>query len=62
MYVMDRQTLWENYLYLGEFSYNNGHHSSIGMEPYEALYGHPFRTPLSWENLEDHILLDLEML
>ena len=45
-----------------EFSYNNGYHSSIGMAPFQALYGHPFPTPLSWESLEDRILLGLEML
>ena len=62
MYVMDRQTHWEDYLYLVEFSYNNGYHSSIGMAPFQALYGHPCRTPLSWDSLEDHILLGPEML
>ena len=62
MYVMDRQTHWEDYLYLVEFSYNNRYHSSIGMAPFQALYGHLCRTPLSWDSLEDHILLGPEML
>jgi transposase InsO family protein len=53
MYVMDNQTHWEKYLPLVEFAYNNNFHSSIGMPPYEALYGRPCRTPLSWERLED---------
>jgi hypothetical protein len=52
MYVMDNQTHWEKYLHLVELSYNNIFHSSIGMPPYEALYGRPCRTPLSWEILE----------
>lgn len=34
MYVMDRQSQWEDYLYLVEFTYNNGYHSSIGMTPF----------------------------
>ena len=34
MYLMDRQTHWEDYLYLVEFAYNNGYHSSIGMAPF----------------------------
>ena len=34
MYVMDRQTYLEDYLYLVEFSYNNGYHSSISMAPF----------------------------
>ena len=45
-----------------EFSYNDEYHSSIGMAPFQALYGHPCCTPLSWDSLEDHILLSLEML
>ena len=39
MYVMDRQNKWEEFLHLVEFSYNNGYHSSIGMAPFQALYG-----------------------
>jgi hypothetical protein len=55
MYVMDNQTHWEKYLPLVEFAYNNNFHSFIGMPPYEALYGRPYRTPLSWERLEDQV-------
>jgi transposase InsO family protein len=55
MYVMDNQTQWEKYLPLVEFSYNNSYHSSIRMPPYEALYGRPCRTPLSWDRLEDRV-------
>ena len=39
MYVMDKPTKWEDYLHLVEFSYNNGQQVSLGMSPYEALYG-----------------------
>jgi hypothetical protein len=53
MYVMDNQTHWEKYLPLVEFTYNNNFHSSIGMPPYEALYGRPCMTSLSWERLAD---------
>jgi hypothetical protein len=52
MYFMYNQTQWEKYLPLVEFSYNNSFHSSIEMPPYEALYGRPCRTPLSWDRLE----------
>jgi transposase InsO family protein len=52
MYFMDNQTQWEKYLPLVDFAYNNSFHSSIGMPPYEALYGRPCRTPLSWDRLE----------
>ena len=31
-----------------EFAYNNSYQASIQMEPYEALYGRPCRSPLCW--------------
>ena len=34
MYVKDHQVKWEEYLHLAKFSYNNGHHYSIGVPPY----------------------------
>jgi hypothetical protein len=39
MYVMDKPSRWEDYLYLVEFAYNNGYHASLKMSPFEALYG-----------------------
>ncbi|CAN6725954.1 unnamed protein product [Malus baccata var. baccata] len=39
---------WHKRLPLIEFAYNNSFHSSIGMAPFEALYGKPCRTPLCW--------------
>src|SRR3954467_8999710 len=46
--VMDFGGSWEDHLPLVEFSYNNSFQSSIGMAPYEALYGRPCRSPLCW--------------
>ena len=57
LYVMDQQTHWEKHLPLVEFSYNNSYNKSIGMPPYQALYGSPCRTPLSWERLEDQVIV-----
>ncbi|GJR92523.1 putative reverse transcriptase domain-containing protein [Tanacetum coccineum] len=37
--VMDFGGIWDNYLSLTEFSYNNSYHSSIRCAPFEALYG-----------------------
>ena len=37
---------WDSQLPLIEFTYNNSYHSSIGMAPFEALYGRRCRTPL----------------
>ena len=46
MYMMDKPTKWEDYLHLVEFAYNNGQQASLGMSPYEALYGRRCRTQL----------------
>ena len=37
---------WERQLPLVEFTYKNSFHASIGMAPYEALYGRPCKSPL----------------
>ncbi|WVZ49108.1 hypothetical protein U9M48_000489 [Paspalum notatum var. saurae] len=39
---------WEASLPYAEFSYNNGYQASLGMAPFEALYGRKCRTPLIW--------------
>jgi hypothetical protein len=39
---------WDKHLPLAEFSYNNSYQESIKMSPFEALYGRPCRTLLSW--------------
>ena len=40
-----------------EFSYNNSYQSSIGMAPYEALYGRRCRTPMCWTKLNEHKII-----
>ena len=62
MYVMDPPSKWENYLYLVEFAYNNGYHTSLKMSPFEALYGRRCRTPVSWDNPIDRVIVGPEML
>ena len=52
--VMDFTRSWDRYISLIEFSYNNSYQSSIGMTPYEALYGRRFRTPVCWTKLNEH--------
>lgn len=39
--VLDFGGIWEDHIPLVEFSYNNSFQSSIGMAPFEALYGRP---------------------
>ncbi|KAJ9546782.1 hypothetical protein OSB04_019325 [Centaurea solstitialis] len=49
--VLDFGGSWDTYLPLAEFSYNNSYHASIGMPPYEMLYGRRCRTPTT-ESIE----------
>src|SRR4051812_40375356 len=46
--VKDFEGSWEDHLHLVEFAYNNSYQASIGMAPYEALYGRPCRSPMCW--------------
>jgi len=59
---MDRLSKWEDYLYLVEFAYNNGYHASLKMSPFEALHGRRCRTPVSWDNPVDRVIVGPEML
>ena len=49
--VIDFGLGWDKYLPLIEFAYNNSYHASIGMPPYEALYGRKCRSPIDWEEV-----------
>ena len=62
MYVMDKPTKWEDYLHLVEFACNNGHLASLGMIPYEYLYGRRCRTLVTWDNLVNKVVLGPELL
>ena len=61
MYVMDKPSNWEDYLHFVEFAYSNGQQASLGMSPYEALYGRRCRTPMTWDNLVNRIVLGPEL-
>jgi hypothetical protein len=62
MYMMDQQKRWEEFLPLVEFAYNNSYHSTINMTPFEFIYGRPCQTPLSWDRLEDKVLVGSEVI
>jgi hypothetical protein len=62
MYVMDQQKRWEEFFPLVEFAYNNSYQSTIKMVPFEFLYGRPCQTPLSWDRLEDRVLVGPEVI
>ena len=53
---------WSEHLPLVEFSYNNSYQASIGMVPYEALYGRPCRSPLCWMEAEERLALGPELI
>ncbi|KAL4037197.1 hypothetical protein IC575_000785 [Cucumis melo] len=39
---------WDSHLHLMEFAYNNSYQATIGMAPFEALYGKCCRSPVCW--------------
>ena len=39
-----------------EFAYNNSYPASIGMAPYEALYGRKCRTLVCWDEVGERKL------
>jgi hypothetical protein len=55
--VLDFSGSWVRYLPLIEFAYNNSYQASIGMAPYEALYGRKCRSPLYWDELGEQRIL-----
>ena len=52
---------WVRHLHLVEFSYNNSYQASIGMAPFEALYGRKCRSPLCWSEVGESSLLGPEL-
>ena len=49
--VLEFKGSWVKYLSLVEFAYNNSYQASIGMAPFEALYGRKCRTPICWNEV-----------
>src|SRR5262249_28358717 len=58
---LDWKDSWDKQLSLVEFAYNNSYHSSVGMAPFEALYGRPCRSPVCWEEVGERRLLGPEL-
>lgn len=55
---MDLGEAGKDYLHLTEFSYNNNSQTSIGIAPFEILYGRKYRFPLCWDNIGDSQLFE----
>ena len=60
--VIDYEGSWDRHIPLVEFVYNNSLQSSIGMTPYEALYGRKCRTPLCWTELSEKKLIGPDLI
>src|ERR1051325_9445928 len=55
--ALQTKNSWDTQLPLAEFAYNNSYHSSIGMAPFETLYGRKCRTPVCWGEVGERKLL-----
>lgn len=51
--VIDFGGTWYDHFPLIEFIYNNCHHSSIGMAPFEVLYGRRCISPIEWFKVDE---------
>ncbi|XP_073152871.1 uncharacterized protein [Henckelia pumila] len=49
--AIDFHDIWESRLLLVEFAYSNNYQATIGMAPYEALYGRPCRSQVLWTEI-----------
>jgi hypothetical protein len=57
-YILNDGPKRDKHLLLAEFSYNNSYQESIKMSPFEALYGRPCHTPLSWSESGKRVIFD----
>ena len=60
--VIDYESSWDRHIPLVEFMYNRSFQSSIGMAPYEALYGRKCITPLCWTELSEKKIFGLDLI
>ena len=59
--VMEFRGSWDTHLPLMEFAYNNSYQASIGMAPYEALYGRKCQTLVCWDEVGERKLVGPEI-
>ena len=59
--ILDMKSSWDEHLPLIEFAYNNSYQASIGMAPYEALYGRRCRSPIHWDDVGERRILGPEL-
>ena len=55
--ILDLEGSWEGHMPLVEFDYNNSYQASIGIAPYEALYGRRCRSLICWDEISERKIL-----
>ena len=60
--AIDYEGSWDRHIPLAEFVYNNSFQSSIGMAPYEALYGRKCGTLLCWTELSERKVIGPDLI
>ena len=60
--MIDCEGSWDKHIPLLEFVNNKSFQSSIGMTPYESLYGRKCRTPLFWIELSEKKIIGLDFI
>ncbi|KAL0536281.1 hypothetical protein IC582_025224 [Cucumis melo] len=55
--VLEFSRSWDSHLHLMEFAYNNSYQATIGMTPFEALYGKCCRSPVCWGEVGEQRML-----
>ncbi|TYK11710.1 pol protein [Cucumis melo var. makuwa] len=58
--VLEFSGSWDSYFHLMEFAYNNNYQATIGMTPFEALYGMCCRSPVCWGKVGEQRMLGPE--
>ena len=56
------QGSWSHFLPLVMFSYNNNYQATIGMVPYEALYGRKCHSPVHWDEAGENKFVGPDMI
>ena len=60
--VLEFKGSWVDHLSLVKFAYNNSYQASIGMAPYEALYGRKCKTLICWDKFSERKLVEVELI
>lgn len=60
--ILDLGGSWETHLPLVEFACNNSFQATIGMAPYETLYGRKCKFPIHWDEVGENRILGPEII